>query len=398
MKLSLWRSLDPEGAAHRHFQVDDLPGGKKKQMVPAQTRGTGPGRSWNHLLVALLVLSSAPIHAQPATLGVAKNAIGVLLVTRSDGTQERLQGKGTLPLYEADELKTGTGSQALVELHDGTRIALNEHTTFVIRARRQQEGGIIRILKILFGEVWVKTSAKPHPLEIETPVSYAGIKGTELNMKVLSDGRSELTVVKGIVELANAFGTCSVMTGTQSVGERGKRCTPPAPADVRSVVAWTKNIVPLYDPRSDPGMGEEAPDISGATREEQRFEMEAPVGVRQPVPGTAGQPQPQPPTYAAPDQPQPGGVPPGSVQPPYLGYPPYCPPCITVTPTTTLPPSTTTTTTRRDTTTTTTLPKWRWPVEPRPGKPLLPVPPVIKPMAPKPPAPPPSKPTQQQIK
>lgn len=376
-------------------------------MMAARRRIKGPGRAWTHLLVTLLVLTSAPVRAQPATLGVAKNAIGVLLVTRSDGTQERLKGKGALPLYEADELKTGTKSQALIELHDGTRIALNEQTTFVLRARRPREGGIIRLIKLLFGETWVKTSAKPHPLEVETPVSSAAIKGTEFNMKVLLDGRSELTVVEGIVELANAFGACAVRGGTQSVGERGKRCTPPAPADVRSVIAWIKHVVPLYDPRSDPGMGEEAPDISGATREGQRFEIEAPDGVLQPVPGTAGRPQPQPPTYTAPDQPQPGAVPPGSVQPPYLGYPPYFPPVtITVTTTTTLPPSTTTTTTRtdtttttrRDTTTTTTLPKWRLPVEPRPGKPLLPVPPVINPMAPKPPAPPPPKPTQQQIK
>jgi len=111
-------------------------------MMAARKRGKGPRKSWTHLLVGLLVLASPEVHAQPAKVGVATNAIGVLLVTRSDGTKERLQGKGALPLYEADELQTEAGAQALIELNDGTRIALNEQTTFVLRSRRPREGGL----------------------------------------------------------------------------------------------------------------------------------------------------------------------------------------------------------------------------------------------------------------
>lgn len=195
------------------------------------------------LAAAVLILGGQAARAQIPSVGVARNALGVLLVTHTDGRSERLQGKGALPLFEGDELKTGPGAQALIEFTDGTRVAINEQTTFVIRSRQQQDTGITRILKLLLGEIWVKTSAGPRPLEVETPVANAAIRSTEFNIKVLPDGRSELTVLEGVVEFGTAFGTCPIRAGTTSVGERGKRCTRPNPVDVKPAIAWTAEVL-----------------------------------------------------------------------------------------------------------------------------------------------------------
>ncbi len=89
-------------------------------------------------LTVILILGGAEAQAQLVSVGVAKNAIGVLIVTRSDGRTERLRGRGAMPLYEGDKLMTGPGAKAIIELHDGTRCALNEQTTFVIRSRWQR--------------------------------------------------------------------------------------------------------------------------------------------------------------------------------------------------------------------------------------------------------------------
>ena len=211
----------------------------------AVDRPRGAARRRSELLVAIiagLVFLAIP-EARAQEVGTAKNAIGVLLITRANGTSVRLQGKGDLKLFEGDELKTGPGAQALIEFADGTRVAINEQTTFLIRSRQDPASGLTRILRLLIGELWIKTSAGPRPLEVETPVASAAIRGTEFNMKVLPNGESLLTVVDGLVEFGTPFGSCPIRAGTQSVGERGKRCTRPAPTNVQPAIAWTEQIL-----------------------------------------------------------------------------------------------------------------------------------------------------------
>ncbi len=195
------------------------------------------------LLAALLVLGGVDAWGQAAPVGVARNAIGILLVTRSDGRHERLQGKGSLPLFLGDELRTTAGTRALVEFSDGTRVALNEWTTFVILSRQHRDTGVTRLLSLLVGEIWVHTAGGPHPLEVETPAATATIRGTELTLRVSPDGRSVITVVEGVVEFGNALGTWPIRAGSASTGEPGKRCTPPAPADVPSAIAWIFEVL-----------------------------------------------------------------------------------------------------------------------------------------------------------
>ncbi|MDH4194879.1 MAG: FecR family protein, partial [Nitrospirota bacterium] len=177
-------------------------------------------------------LSTSQVHAAEVLVGNAINAVGEFTVFRTDGIQEQLEGKGSLPLYEGDRVKTGKGSQGLMEFTNGIQVALNEDTDFLILSRWESDKGITRILRLATGEVWVKTMGGPKPLEIETPVATAAVQSTEFDLKVQPDGQTTLTVVEGIVEFGTAFGTCPIKTSTISYGNRGKKCTKPAPVDV----------------------------------------------------------------------------------------------------------------------------------------------------------------------
>jgi hypothetical protein len=190
-------------------------------------------------------LGDAPrpiIVAQLAPVGSAENAVGTLIVRRSDGRVDQLRGKGSLPLYEGDECRTERASRAYIKLADGTQIAMNEETTFVIRSRTERARGATRIFKMLGGEMWMKTQG-PKPIEVETPVATAAIKGTEFNLQVLPDGKTVLTVIEGLVEFGTPFGTCPIPASSQSFGERGKRCTRPARVDPTSVTSWISGVV-----------------------------------------------------------------------------------------------------------------------------------------------------------
>ncbi|MEE9232411.1 MAG: FecR family protein [Nitrospirales bacterium] len=191
----------------------------------------------------LLFCNSAwPVMAAEELVGNAQNAIGEFSVVRTDGIEERLEGKGTLPLYEGDILRTGVASQALIKLSNNIDVALNENTHFIILSRWEMKKGYTRILRLGEGEIWVKTNGGPKPLEIETPVATAAVKQTEFDLKVQPDGQTTLTVVEGIVEFGTAFGTCPIRTSTVSYGNRGKKCTKPQATNISPSIAWTQGI------------------------------------------------------------------------------------------------------------------------------------------------------------
>jgi hypothetical protein len=98
---------------------------------------------------------------------------------------------------------------------------------------------------MLLGEVWVKTSAKPDPLEFETPAAKAAVRGTELNVSVAEDGRSRLTVLEGTVDFWSAGVNCSIQRSTQSFGQHGQPCTPPVPVDPDLVTGWSRQLLKL---------------------------------------------------------------------------------------------------------------------------------------------------------
>jgi ferric-dicitrate binding protein FerR (iron transport regulator) len=196
------------------------------------------------LILSLFPLQQvAPVWAQTPQLGVAQQAIGTLVVVRPDKIQDRLQGKGALQLFEGDMVTTEETSQALLEIKDGTELALNANTVLQLLYRWEKTRGITYILRLHKGEIWVRTGPGPKLLEVETPVATAAVRETEFNIKVQEDGQTVLTVIQGIVEFGTAFGTCPIRASTMSYGVRGKRCTKPESTNVAPAIAWTADII-----------------------------------------------------------------------------------------------------------------------------------------------------------
>lgn len=199
------------------------------------------------LFTALLIVTHNLVpftsaFADNTPIGTATNAVGTLVIIRTDGVQQRLQGKGNVPLYEGDVLKTDAGSQALIAFSEGIEIALNEDTSFKLLSRWEKDKPTVRIIRLKQGEVWAKTAGGPKRFEVETPVATASVKETEFNLKVQEDGQSILTVIEGIVQFGTPFGTCPIRTETISYGVRGKKCTKPAATDAKASKSWTEAV------------------------------------------------------------------------------------------------------------------------------------------------------------
>src|SRR5918995_174625 len=93
------------------------------------------------LVMGFGLLTAPQVYAAEELVANAVNAIGEFTVYRTDGIQEQLEGKGSLPLYEGDRVKTGKGSQALMEFSNGIQVALNEDTDFLILSRWESDKG-----------------------------------------------------------------------------------------------------------------------------------------------------------------------------------------------------------------------------------------------------------------
>ncbi len=190
------------------------------------------------LLTVITFTGLGGVRAENVQVGTANNAIGTLIVVRPDGVQERLQGKGAIPLYEGDVVKTEPSSQGAIVFQDGVKVSLNEETAFTIYSRWVKDQPLVRIIRMTKGEVWVNTGEGVHLFEVETPVATAAVEGTEFDLKVQDDGQSVLTVMSGVVKFGTAFGTCPIPAGKISYGVRGKKCTKPAPPDPAQALTW----------------------------------------------------------------------------------------------------------------------------------------------------------------
>ena len=194
------------------------------------------------LVMGCVVFPDESAWAQSKAVGTAQNAVGSLLIVRKDGIQETLRGKGSVPLYEFDVLKTELDDQAELLVDGAIQVYVNGGTEVMVLSRWEKFRPLTRILRVKKGELLVKIAEGPKPLEVETPVASARVKQTEFDIKVQEDGETTLRVMEGVVEFGTAFGTCPIRTGTISFGVRGKKCTKPKEEDHGAALDWAKEL------------------------------------------------------------------------------------------------------------------------------------------------------------
>lgn len=181
-------------------------------------------------------------HAATVQFGTATIGIGQFIVVRTDGAEQRLEGQGSLPLYEGDVIRTEGTSQGLLKLNDGIQVAVNENSTILLLSRWEQAKGITPILRLTSGEIWAKIVGGTKQLEVETPVAIAAMKRSEFDIKVHQNGETILTVIDGMVEFGPPFNTWKVTTDTISSAAPGKKCTKPAGSDAKLAISWVDGV------------------------------------------------------------------------------------------------------------------------------------------------------------
>ena len=204
------------------------------------------------VILLLTAFSAVPAFAKPGTAvkSKAEKGIGTLFVKngrvellRSGKTKWIKAQKGIL-LFEGDRIKTRELARAAVILDDGSIIRLNENSDLLFKVKQAKKQ---KRLKLLMGHLWAKIRKldRGQELEIETPSAVAAIKGTELELKVLPDGKVQLVVWDGLVDFFNSHGKVVVRASQESTSAKDQIPGEPQKANLESRDQWFGSVVAI---------------------------------------------------------------------------------------------------------------------------------------------------------
>ena len=146
-----------------------------------------------------------------------------------------------------DTIRVQARSRADVALLDQSVLRLNANTTIRIEAPKQGKTGVIDMLR---GAAHF-FSRGPNSLEVNTPFTVAGVRGTEFLIQ-LEPAATLLTVFEGTVVAQNASGDLSLTGGQSALAEAGKAPAMRTVVRPRDAVHWTLHYPSVIQNRQAP--------------------------------------------------------------------------------------------------------------------------------------------------
>ena len=195
-----------------------------------------------------LLLAAGSAFAQTAGTSVAK-AVSV------QGTVEA-QRAGQTPwqpvalndtFRPGDTIRVQARSRADIALLDQSVLRLNANTTITVEAPKEGGTGVVDLIR---GAAHFFARG-PNSLEVKTPFTVAGVRGTEFFIN-LEPQATLLTVFEGTVVAQNAAGSLTLNNGQSAIAEAGKAPAARVVARPRDAVQWTLYYPPVIQDRTAP--------------------------------------------------------------------------------------------------------------------------------------------------
>jgi Tfp pilus assembly protein PilF len=149
-------------------------------------------------------------------------------------------------LYVGDRLRTGKDSRATLRLSNLSVLRVYELTTLQIQPPEQPKRR--GILDLISGAAYFFNRDKPSETQFRTPTASGAIRGTEFNIVVAGNGRMELVLLDGQIDLTNNQGTLRIQSGEKAVVEPGQAPTKSPLIDAVNVIQWTLYYPAILDP------------------------------------------------------------------------------------------------------------------------------------------------------
>lgn len=152
-------------------------------------------------MIKLFLILSLISAAEP--IGRVKELSGDVSMIREKKT---IAAETNQPVLENDEIKTGEKSYAVILFSDKSEIRIEESSDLVLKKELlMQDTAIEKTLysiKLLYGKLMAKIEKKKEEwVNVGTPTSIIGVRGTEFSSGVAPDGSTIVEVSDGEVEV-----------------------------------------------------------------------------------------------------------------------------------------------------------------------------------------------------
>jgi cytochrome c-type biogenesis protein CcmH/NrfG len=152
------------------------------------------------------------------------------------GSVDWLPANTNQTLHVGDRLRTGLHSRAIVRLSNLTDLRVNQLTTLQIRSPSGADKQAA--LDLENGAAYFFSRERPTEMEFRTPLASGAIRGTEFNLVVADNGRSEVTLIDGEVALTNQNGGINLVSGEQGIVEPGQAPRKTAVINAVNIIQW----------------------------------------------------------------------------------------------------------------------------------------------------------------
>jgi Flp pilus assembly protein TadD len=162
-------------------------------------------------------------------------------------------------LGSGDEIKTWEGKSTLL-MSDESMLKLNRNTYLQLQgvgqtASWQSGSGVLNataqtvksIYRLFSGNAWLRNNNRQVDVEVQTPTVTASLRGTELNIEIVSNELVNITVLEGAVEARNSSGSVTAFAGELIIAPLGQIPRKQTLLSPEDSVQWTVRIPNLID-------------------------------------------------------------------------------------------------------------------------------------------------------
>ncbi|MGH2356928.1 MAG: FecR domain-containing protein, partial [Candidatus Limnocylindria bacterium] len=196
------------------------------------------------LLAALLFPDAAPAQTPPSIARVV--SVQGTVEARRVGTTAWQAVKLNDTHAAGDTIRVRERSRADLAMLDQSVLRLNASTELTLEPVKDERTGVVNLLR---GAAHF-FSRGPRSLEVQTPFTIAGVRGTEFLVSVEPD-RTLLTIFEGTVLAENQAGSLTLTSGQSAMAESGKAPVLRVVARPRDAVHWALYYPPVLYFRPD---------------------------------------------------------------------------------------------------------------------------------------------------
>jgi tetratricopeptide (TPR) repeat protein len=193
------------------------------------------------LCIALGALSISSAWAQCAGVSLAPDGVAAQIValagqgqTRAPGVESWSSAALAQQLGAGADMRTLALSSAALLLADRTQIRMSSNA----QLRLCESQAARTLLELAAGRLWARTKKTPAALQLQTPAALAVVRGTDWDVEVDSAGRTTFTVLSGLVDFSNPYGSVQLGPAEQGYAEPGKAPTKRLLVSPRERVQW----------------------------------------------------------------------------------------------------------------------------------------------------------------